>query len=96
MKEVERFGDPLKLMGSKVFLARPDQSSFRLITTATGHQFVMPRSKFPSTQNRFGIEPGSRWDGVDRSNKYEKRWLARVNEIKDDKNAFHKWAADEM
>lgn len=56
----------------------------------------MPRSKFPATQNRFGIEPGSRWDGVDRSNKYEKRWLAKVNEVKDDKNAFHKWAADEM
>ena len=30
--------------------------------------------------NRFRIEPGSKWDGVDRSNKYEQRWFERENE----------------
>lgn len=49
----------------------------------------MPKCKFPSIQNRFGIEAGSRWDGVDRSNKYEKRWMQKENELRDNKNAFH-------
>ncbi len=75
LREQERFGDPLKMMGTSKVLMRDDQSSFRLFTTMSGKKFVLPRCKFPSIQNRFGIEAGSRWDGVDRSNKYEKKWL---------------------
>lgn len=75
-----RFGDPLKIMQSKTIkLKSKNDSNFRLITTNSGYKYLLPKSKFEPMQNRFNIEPGSRWDGVDRSNKYEQRWINKAN-----------------
>lgn len=46
--------------------------------------------------NRFGICPGHKWDGVDRSNGYEAKWLLQVNSQKALKDEAYKWSCSDM
>ena len=101
VKQRDRFGDPLKLIKSSLMKyekigSTGDDLMYRVLTTQSGKKFCLQKCRFPATQNRLGIEPGSRWDGVDRSNQYEKRWFARQNDLYQNKSAFHKWATNDM
>lgn len=46
--------------------------------------------------NRFGISPGHRWDGVDRSNGYEKKWLDKQNSKLAQEEEAYKWSTEDM
>lgn len=46
--------------------------------------------------NRFGIPPGHRWDGVDRSNGYEKQWFEKQNSRRAIEEEAYKWSTSDM
>ncbi|CAG00506.1 unnamed protein product [Tetraodon nigroviridis] len=84
LREQEREGDPMAAM-----LRRKKERS-----TATKEK---PRYKGPAPPlNRFNILPGYRWDGVDRSNGFEKKRYERMADKRAAQEAAYKWSVEDM
>ena len=96
LKGKNRFGDPLKLIKSSTMRSSVNDQTYRVLYTASGHRYLLPKCKFPGVINRFEIEPGHRWDGVDRGNGYERKWVEKGHSMKDNQQYHDRWAAQDM
>ncbi|KAK7534061.1 Pre-mRNA-splicing factor cwc26 [Phyllosticta citribraziliensis] len=81
MKEVERWNDP-----AMQFLTTKKEKKSR-----TGK----PLYKGAFEPNRYGIRPGHRWDGVDRSNGFEREWFKSRNARANRRDLEYAWQMDE-
>ena len=81
LKEQERWNDP-----AAGFLVKKKSGR-----SATGK----PLYKGAFAPNRYGIRPGHRWDGVDRSNGFEKKYFAARNRRDNVKDLEYAWQMDE-
>jgi pre-mRNA-splicing factor CWC26 len=90
MKEVQRWNDP-----AAGFLSTKKQSKSSSRPGAISRGPAKPTYQGAFDPNRYGIRPGSRWDGVDRGNGFEKKWFAARNKQRDIKSLEYQWEMDE-
>lgn len=81
LKDKGRWNDP-----AAGFLSKKRQGK-----SVTGR----PLYQGPAAPNRYRISPGHRWDGVDRSNGFEKDWFAARNKRANIKELEYAWQMDE-
>lgn len=88
--EIDRWGDPM------AGLVKKKKKSVAIYgqTSATA---VRPKYKGPlPPPNRFNIEPGYRWDGIDRSNGFENKYFQALNKKESTQEAAYKWSTEDM
>lgn len=87
LKAQEREGDPMLK-----FIKKKKEKK-----TKKNKEPVRPAYKGPAPPiNRFGILPGYRWDGVDRSNGFESELFKKANAREANEELGYRWATEDM
>ncbi|KPJ01156.1 BUD13-like [Papilio xuthus] len=84
LKGVERDGDPMLRYIKEKKVERGELPPEK------------PKYKGNFPPNRFNIRPGYRWDGVDRSNGYEKKYFDQQSKRKAQQEEAYKWSTEDL
>jgi pre-mRNA-splicing factor CWC26 len=89
MRQKEKFGDPMKMF-------KKQTDNLDINHKFGTRNFYLPSCKFTAPPNRFAIEPGYKWDGVDRSNGFEAKYLQSINLRKARESEYHLLRTEDM
>ncbi|CAH2061879.1 unnamed protein product, partial [Iphiclides podalirius] len=84
LKQIERAGDPMLQYIREKKVERGE----------IGPEKPQYKGNFPP--NRFSIRPGYRWDGVDRSNGYEKKYFEQQSKKRAQEEEAYKWSTEDL
>lgn len=87
LRKQERDGDPM------LAYMREKERERKI---GSGQVVTMPKYQGSYVDNRFGIPPGYRWDGVDRSNGYEKKYFDQLSRKKAGEEEAYRYSTEDM
>uniref|UniRef100_A0A7S3PN01 BUD13 homolog n=1 Tax=Aplanochytrium stocchinoi TaxID=215587 RepID=A0A7S3PN01_9STRA len=97
LKSRIRSGDPMAaLLSSNSSRRNNNPNSFNAGQQAQQNNSKPVYKGPPPAPNRFGIQPGYRWDGIDRGSGFEKKYLEAQNTKKADSEERYKWSVSDM
>ncbi|KAL1315348.1 hypothetical protein HN51_042115 [Arachis hypogaea] len=104
LKDRLRWGDPMAHLVKKKYPepVLPDlgegekmkESGFVVPQDISDHSWL--KRGLDAAPNRYGIRPGRHWDGVDRSNGFEKEMFKRTNERQVRDREAYLWSVSDM